>query len=245
MSQNRGQSRGQGKWNRLQSYVARLHFRYKIAAYVFGVMLFACGLYTFLVWETTRQLSQQIKLAATARQEAAKMSWELHHFILTSEVLSEFKDEAFSQKVEERSAEINAQYEAELKKAVDAQEQLLARQSNIFWVWTAGFGVITAVLVFLSIVLSRRIASPMGEFQQMMEAVSRGELQGEPRDLRVSGEFQGLQGALSGMVSHLRAEKAHILAEVHAASAELESLAPHQGKERLKRLAKTLETQLK
>jgi len=235
----------QGKWNRLQSYVAGVHFRYKIAAYVLAAIVLVCGLYTFLVLETMGQLSQQINVSIEASERVASMSRELHQSALTSELLSEFQDEAFLQALEKRSTQIDAQYE-EMKQRAHAHMARLSSQKRIFWIWTLGIGIVIAVLVFFSVVLSRRLASPLEELQNMMEEVSRGESpKKSPRDSRVSGEIQALQGSLMKMLGVLRMQKKEMLSEINAILIELESPSPRKGLEKLRRLVKTAEAQLK
>jgi len=238
------QSVGGGRWHRVWGYVAGMKFRYKIAAYVGGAMLIVGGIVTFLVWETTRQLSEQIKLSTDARAEVARMSQELHHSALTAELMKGMKDEAFIQSLQKRSEEIDAQYEQEMKKAADSQEEQLQRQKQIFRVWVLSYALLTALVVFFSLLLSRRIASPVKDFQRMVEAVSQGKLSAEPRDLRVSGEFKTLEASLVEMILKLRAQKEEMLSEAKTLIMELESATPHKGAERLRRLIKTWEEQL-
>jgi nitrogen fixation/metabolism regulation signal transduction histidine kinase len=208
-------------------------------------MLVAGGMYTPHVWETTRQLSQQIKLSTKARAQVASMSRELHHSALTKELLLGIEDEAFIQSLQKRSAEIDTQYEEEMKKAMNSERELLFRQRQILWGWVLGFALITVLVVFFSVVLSRRIASPMQTIQQTLEAVSRGKLQKEPKDLRASGEFRNLNDSLCEMIGNLRLQKEQMLSELKVFIVELESPTPRKGVEGLRRLVKALEAQLK
>jgi|GEM_PF-3643188 len=232
----------EGRWHRIRSYLTSTKFRHKIAAYIFGVMLLVGIIYTALIWGTTSELSEQITLTTQAREQAAEMSQALHLSVLMNEELKE--EEAFMQQIEARSAEINAQYKEEMKKAADAERRLLSRQKYIFWGWLIGYSLITFLVVFFASVFTRRIASPMQDIQKTIEEVSRGKL-GKPKELKGSGEFQALHACSIEMIGSLRADKEHILAEGKAAIVELESPVPQKGIERLRRLLKAVEAQLR
>jgi len=202
---------------RLRNYLLDARFQLKFTGYIVAITLVIAGGLGAFLFTTSRALMREAQLAVEARSRAAETSKELSNATLSNELLQRFNDPAFEQQLREKSATIDAQYEAE-KNAILGQRLELEQKQRVIWLTVVGSLVAFVVFVALAtIVATHRIVGPVFRIKRLASELSAGRLAEQVRGLREGDELKDVFEALTNMATSLRQRQMDDLRDLGAA----------------------------
>lgn len=200
----------------LRNYLLDKRLQLKLTLYVVGATLFVSALLGLFLWQSTRVLFVEMQAAVDARANAAKVSRDLGNSVLMRELFDKFEDPLVAQKVEQRSRDIDRQYEAELQQTREQQTALWSRQRSLLLTLIGGLIAFVAVVAFACIVATHRIVGPLFRLKRIATEVTEGNLSPK-HGLRPKDELQDVFDVFSRMVDALRASETGHLEQLSVA----------------------------
>jgi len=214
---------------RLRNYLLDARFQLKFTGYILAIAIVISGVLGVFLFRNSKELMQEAEHAVEARSRAAETSKELSSATLANELMQNFEDPAFAEQLKRKSAQIDAQYEAEKNSIVQQRAELVRKQQLI---WLILVGCLAAFVVFIalaSIVATHKIVGPLFRIKRLVGDISQGRLSVPAYPLRQGDELQDVFEAMTTMVQSLRNRQVQDLRRVE----ELIDVARGAGQERL------------
>jgi methyl-accepting chemotaxis protein len=201
----------------LRNFLLDAPFQLKFAGYFVAVTLVIAALLGAFLWHTTSRLFSKMDSAVEARSKAAENSRELGACSLNNDLAKSMDDPALAAKLEERSKEIDAKYEAEKQAVLVEKSELVAQQRFTLYALIGGLLAFIVLIAVAAILITHRIVGPLLRIKRMAREVGEGVIRPPSYGLRPGDELQDVFEAMSGMVTSLRRTVESDLAKVDAA----------------------------
>lgn len=199
---------------RLRNYLLDARFQLKFTGYILLIAITIAAVLGVFLWRNSRELMREAEVAVEARSTAAETSKELSNATLANELMEKFDDPVFAEQLKQKSAQIDAQYEAEKNAIVQQRAELVKKQRVI---WLILVGCLAAFVVFIalaSIVTTHKIVGPLFRIKRMVGEIRDGRLVVPSYPLRAGDELQDVFEAMTAMVSSLRTRQLEDLRRV-------------------------------
>lgn len=226
---------------RLRNYLLDARFQLKFTGYILSIAVVISGVLGVFLYRNSRDLMAEAEHAVEARSRAAETSKELSSAMLANELMKNFDDPAFEAQLKSKSAQIDAQYEAERNSIVQQRAELVRKQRLI---WLILVGCLAAFVVFIalaSIVTTHKIVGPLFRIKRLVGDINQGRLTVPAYPLRQGDELQDVFEAMTSMVQSLRNRQVQDLRRVE----ELIDTARGAGNETLVARLQTLHSEMK
>lgn len=204
---------------KLKNFLLDARFQLKFAVYFIVPTLVISGVLGFFIFSTTGNLFRQMSQAVEARSKSAETSKELGTCTLNNELTKGMDDPALMTKLEVRSKEIDAAYEAEKQAIVQQQKDLVAQQQTTIAVMVGLLLLFVLVIAFVAIVITHRIVGPLFRIKRMGREVASGVVRPPEYGLRPGDELKDVFDVFATMVKALRDRTEADLKAVEAAAA--------------------------
>lgn len=204
---------------KLKNFLLDARFQLKFAVYFIVPTLVISGVLGFFIFSTTGNLFRQMSQAVEARSKSAETSKELGTCTLNNELTKGMDDPALMSKLEVRSKEIDAAYEAEKQAIVQQQRDLVAQQQTTIAVMVGLLLLFVLVIGFVAIVITHRIVGPLFRIKRMGREVASGVVRPPEYGLRPGDELKDVFDVFATMVKALRDRTEADLKAVEAAVA--------------------------
>ncbi len=204
---------------KLKNFLLDARFQLKFAVYFIVPTLVISGVLGFFIFSTTGNLFRQMSQAVEARSKSAETSKELGTCTLNNELTKGMDDPALMSKLEVRSKEIDAAYEAEKQAIVQQQKDLVAQQQTTIAVMVGLLLLFVLVIGFVAIVITHRIVGPLFRIKRMGREVASGVVRPPEYGLRPGDELKDVFDVFATMVKALRDRTEADLKAVEAAVA--------------------------
>lgn len=204
---------------KLKNFLLDARFQLKFAVYFIVPTLVISGVLGFFIFSTTGNLFRQMSQAVEARSKSAETSKELGTCTLNNELTKGMDDPALMTKLEVRSKEIDAAYEAEKQAIVQQQKDLVAQQQTTIGVMVGLLLLFVLVIGFVAIVITHRIVGPLFRIKRMGREVASGVVRPPEYGLRPGDELKDVFDVFAMMVKALRDRTEADLKAVEAAVA--------------------------
>lgn len=204
---------------KLKNFLLDARFQLKFAVYFIVPTLVISGVLGFFIFSTTGNLFRQMSQAVEARSKSAETSKELGTCTLNNELTKGMDDPALMTKLEVRSKEIDAAYEAEKQAIVQQQKDLVAQQQTTIAVMVGLLVLFVLVIGFVAIVITHRIVGPLFRIKRMGREVASGVVRPPEYGLRPGDELKDVFDVFATMVTALRDRTEADLKAVEAAVA--------------------------
>lgn len=204
---------------KLKNFLLDARFQLKFAVYFIVPTLVISGVLGFFIFSTTGNLFRQMSQAVEARSKSAETSKELGTCTLNNELTKGMDDPALMSKLEVRSKEIDAAYEAEKQAIVQQQKDLVAQQQTTIAVMVGLLLLFVLVIAFVAIVITHRIVGPLFRIKRMGREVASGVVRPPEYGLRPGDELKDVFDVFATMVKALRDRTEADLKAVEAAVA--------------------------
>ncbi|MBL8935947.1 MAG: signal protein [Archangium sp.] len=204
---------------KLKNFLLDARFQLKFAVYFIVPTLVISGVLGFFIFSTTGNLFRQMSQAVEARSKSAETSKELGTCTLNNELTKGMDDPALMTKLEVRSKEIDAAYEAEKQAIVQQQKDLVAQQQTTIAVMVGLLLLFVLVIGFVAIVITHRIVGPLFRIKRMGREVASGVVRPPEYGLRPGDELKDVFDVFATMVKALRERTEADLKAVEAAVA--------------------------
>ncbi|MBM4776758.1 MAG: signal protein [Archangiaceae bacterium] len=204
---------------KLKNFLLDARFQLKFAVYFIVPTLVIAGVLGFFIFSTTGNLFRQMTQAVEARSKSAETSKELGTCTLNNELTKGMDDPALMTKLEVRSKEIDAAYEAEKQAIVQQQKDLVAQQQTTIAVMVGLLLLFVLVIGFVAIVITHRIVGPLFRIKRMGREVANGVVRPPEYGLRPGDELKDVFDVFATMVKALRDRTEADLKAVEAAAA--------------------------
>lgn len=201
---------------RLRNYLLDARFQLKFTGYILLTAIAISAVLGVFLWRNSRELMREAELAVEARSTAAETSKELSNATLANELMAKFDDPVFADQLKQKSAQIDAQYDAERNAIVQQRAELVKKQRLI---WIILVGCLAAFVVFIalaSIVTTHKIVGPLFRIKRLAGEVRDGRLVVPAYPLRQGDELQDVFEAMTAMVTSLRTRQLEDLRRVEA-----------------------------
>lgn len=202
---------------KLKNFLLDARFQLKFAVYFIVPTLVISGVLGFFIFSTTGNLFRQMSQAVEARSKSAETSKELGTCTLNNELTKGMDDPALMTKLEVRSKEIDAAYEAEKQAIVQQQKDLVAQQQTTIAVMVGLLLLFVLVIGFVAIVITHRIVGPLFRIKRMGREVASGVVRPPEYGLRPGDELKDVFDVFATMVKALRERTEADLKAVEAA----------------------------
>ncbi|MBL8920957.1 MAG: signal protein [Myxococcaceae bacterium] len=214
---------------KLKNLLLDSRFQLKFAVYFTIPTLIISGVLGFFIANTTGNLFRQMNQAVEARSKSAETSKELGTCTLNNELTRGMDDPALMSKLEARSKEIDAAYEAEKASVVQQQKDLVAQQQATLGVLIGLLALFVIIIGLVAIVITHRIVGPLFRIKRMGREVTNGVVRPPEYGLRPGDELKDVFDVFATMVKALRDRTEADLKAVEAALAgDKESLERHR-----------------
>lgn len=204
---------------KLKNFLLDARFQLKFAVYFIVPTLVISGVLGVFIFSTTGNLFRQMSQAVEARSKSAETSKELGTCTLNNELTKGMDDPALMSKLEVRSKEIDAAYEAEKQAIVQQQKDLVAQQQTTIAVMVGLLLLFVLVIGFVAIVITHRIVGPLFRIKRMGREVASGVVRPPEYGLRPGDELKDVFDVFATMVKALRDRTEADLKAVEAAVA--------------------------
>ncbi len=189
---------------RLRNYLLDARFQLKFTGYILAIAIVISGVLGVFLYRNSRDLMQEAEHAVEARSRAAETSKELSSATLANELMKNFDDPVFAESLKQKSAQIDASYEAE-KNSIIQQRQELVRKQRVIWLILVGCLVAFVLFIALaSIVTTHKIVGPLFRIKRLVNDINLGRLSVPAYPLRQGDELQDVFEAMTSMVQSLR-----------------------------------------
>lgn len=215
---------------KLKNLLLDSRFQLKFAVYFTIPTLIISGVLGFFIANTTGNLFRQMNQAVEARSKSAETSKELGTCTLNNELTRGMDDPALMSKLEARSKEIDAAYEAEKQAIVQQQKDLVAQQQTTLGVLIGLLALFVIIIGLVAIVITHRIVGPLFRIKRMGREVTNGVVRPPEYGLRPGDELKDVFDVFATMVKALRDRTEADLKAVEAALAgDQGALERHRG----------------
>lgn len=204
---------------KLRNFLLDARFQLKFAVYFVVPTLIICAVLGLFIARTTGNLFRQMNDAVEARSKSAETSKELGSCTLNNELAKSLDDPSLMSKLESRSREIDAAYEAEKQAVVQAQKDLVAQQQTTISVLIGLLALFVIAIGFVAIVITHRIVGPLFRIKRMGREVTSGVIRPPEYGLRPGDELKDVFDVFATMVKALRDRTEADLKSVEAAVA--------------------------
>lgn len=223
---------------KMRNFLLDSRFQLKFAVYFTIPTVIISGFLGYFIASTTGSLFGQMQQAVEARSKSAETSKELGTCTLNNDLTKGLDDPALMTKLEARSKEIDAAYEAEKLAIVQQQKDLVAQQQTTLRVVVGILALFVFAIGLLAIVITHRIVGPLFRIKRMGREVTSGMIRPPEYGLRPGDELKDVFDVFATMVKSLRDRTEADLKAVDAAlSGEAGALERHRA-ELLARLDK-------
>ncbi|MDQ3264606.1 MAG: HAMP domain-containing protein [Myxococcota bacterium] len=189
---------------RLRNYLLDARFQLKFTGYILSIAIVISGVLGVFLYRNSRDLMREAEHAVEARSRAAETSKELSSATLANELMKNFDDPVFAESLKQKSAQIDASYEAE-KNSIIQQRQELVRKQRVIWLILVGCLVAFVLFIALaSIVTTHKIVGPLFRIKRLVNDINLGRLSVPTYPLRQGDELQDVFEAMTSMVQSLR-----------------------------------------
>lgn len=192
---------------RLRNYLLDARFQLKFTGYILLTSLVIAAVLGAFLWSTSNTLMHEATMAVEARQRAAQTSKELGNATLANELFQRFDDPAFEAQLEEKSAAIDAQYEAEHQAIVQQRGELVRKQRLVWLTLVACLVGFVVFIALASIVTTHKIVGPLYRIKRLVNEVAAGHLKVPTYPLRDKDELKDTFEALTRMIHSLREQR--------------------------------------
>ena len=206
-----------------RNYLLDARFQLKFASYIVAINVVISAMLGVFLWQTTGVLFKQMQSAVEARSAAAETSKELGTCTLNNDIARNMDDPDFAKVLEAKSAQIDAEYEAEKQKQVKARGDLeLQQRATLFTL----LGAMVAFILFIAmgtIVTTHRIVGPLFRIKRLASEVTDGKLRPPTYGLRPGDELKDVFDVFANMVTALRSRQEADLRRVDQVLTELKA----------------------
>jgi nitrogen fixation/metabolism regulation signal transduction histidine kinase len=214
---------------KLKNLLLDSRFQLKFAVYFIVPTLIISAVLGAFIAHTTGNLFRRMNEAVEARSKSAETSKELGTCTLNNDLAKGLDDPALMTKLEARSKEIDAAYEAEKAAVVQAQKELVAQQQTTITVLVALLVLFVLLIGVVAIVITHRIVGPLFRIKRMGREVTSGVIRPPEYGLRPGDELKDVFDVFATMVKALRERAEADLKAVDAALAgDAEALRKHR-----------------
>lgn len=202
---------------KVRNFLLDARFQLKFAVYFTVPTILICGLLGFFLAHTTGNLFRQMSHAVEARSKSAETSKELGVCTLNNDLAKGLDDPTLMARLESRSKEIDAAYEAEKQSVVQQQRDLVAQQQTTLAVLVGLLAAFVLLIGFVAIVITHRIVGPLFRIKRMGREVTSGIIRPPEYGLRPGDELKDVFDVFAAMVGALRTRTEADLKAVDAA----------------------------
>lgn len=214
---------------KLKNFLLDSRFQLKFAVFFIIPTLIISAVLGFFIANTTGNLFKQMSQAVEARSKSAETSKELGTCTLNNELTKGMDDPSLMSKLETRSKEIDAAYEAEKQAIVQQQKDLVAQQQTTLGVLVGLLALFVLVIGFVAIVITHRIVGPLFRIKRMGREVTSGVIRPPEYGLRPGDELKDVFDVFATMVKALRDRtEADLKAVESALAGDKEALERHR-----------------
>jgi nitrogen fixation/metabolism regulation signal transduction histidine kinase len=188
----------------MKNFLLDSRFQLKFAVYFTVPTLIISGVLGAFIANTTVSLFKQMNEAVEARSKSAETSKELGTCTLNNELTKGLDDPTLMTKLEARSKEIDAAYEAEKQSVVAQQKALVEQQQRTVGVLIGLLAAFVVLIAFVAIVITHRIVGPLFRIKRMGREVTNGVIRPPEYGLRPGDELKDVFDIFATMVRSLR-----------------------------------------
>lgn len=204
---------------RYRNFLLDARFQLKFAAYFVVMTLIVAALLGVFLVRTTSSLFSRMNDSVDARSKAVETSRELGVCSLNNELTRNMNDPGFASKLAERSRAIDDAYEAEKQAVLKQRTELVAQQQVTVGILIGLLVAFIVLIAFGAIVITHRIVGPLFRIKRMAREVAAGALRPPTYGLRPGDELQDLFEVIASMITSLRSQTEHDLAQLNRAEA--------------------------
>ncbi len=204
---------------KMRNFLLDSRFQLKFAVYFTIPTVIISGFLGYFIASTTGSLFGQMQQAVEARSKSAETSKELGTCTLNNDLTKGLDDPALMTKLEARSKEIDAAYDAEKLAIFQQQKDLVAQQQTTLTVLVGILALFVFAIGLLAIVITHRIVGPLFRIKRMGREVTSGVIRPPEYGLRPGDELKDVFDVFATMVKSLRDRTEADLKAVDAAIA--------------------------
>lgn len=202
---------------KLRNLLLDSRFQLKFAVYFVIPTLIISAFLGYFIASTTGSLFGQMQQAVEARSKSAETSKELGTCTLNNDLAKGLDDPGLMTKLEARSKEIDAAFEAEKVAIVQQQKALVAQQQTTLSVLVGLLALFVIAIGLMAIVITHRIVGPLFRIKRMGREVTQGVIRPPEYGLRPGDELKDVFDVFATMVKSLRDRTEADLKAVEAA----------------------------